>query len=572
LSFDFITVVHYDSTEFLGGVMVQVDGFDELELIGVGANARVYSGRDIDHDRPVAIKLIQPGTDLEAIQRRFNRERKALGRLSQVANVVTIYHSGITEDGEPFLVMPRLASSLQDAVDDGGLPWRQAVKMIRAVSSAIDHAHEVGILHLDLKPANILLGKDKEPQVADFGIAEFIGSTASKSGALLTPDYSAPERFEDAAPSESMDVYALGACLYALLAGTPPFSDETTTGPASVMRRVMNDPVPLDALPADAPDALRSLVKQTLEKDPVQRPATAAEFSTALSAILDGRTGHTSTAARTAGTLPFEPDTQLDTTEPAGASGRLMAAALVAVVVVVSGAFALSRNQDGSTGTVDIEVAGASETTTTEVAADTEGRSEPSVIRSRTLTINDGVQEYIETTLLGSGGTRVVLVEGDPRGDLKANGEYIHERESDSAYTFQFVVDELNQAGVGLARWNIRVTVAAKLDLAIPECPTLEIRDLTASVESSSVVVITWGTNTPATEIVRSQADGSSAQLSNPSGNFYEDFTHRLGDLAWSGVEPLTGDTRYDFWVTLTSQCDTTDSVTEQISFTTAAE
>lgn len=549
--------------------MVQIQGFDQLELIGVGANARVYAGRDIDHDRPVAIKLIQPGTDLEAIQRRFNRERKALGRLSEVANVVTIYQSGITSDGEPFLVMPRLESSLQDMVESGGLGWRNASQMMRGVATAIENAHSMGILHLDLKPANILLDADRRPQVADFGIAEFVGSTASKSGALLTPDYSAPERFEDATPSESMDIYALGACLFALIVGQPPFSDATTTGPASVMRRVMNDPVPIELLPSDVPDEVVALIERSLEKEPKNRPASAAEFGDALDAALEVQRGGSIPSSRSAETLPF------DATEADDASRRsrvpvvaLIAACLVGLVALV--AFSNDPSDDG----VDVDVAGETETqtTTTSNTPDRQTSEEPTVVRSRTLTINEGVQEYIETTLLGSGGSRVEVVEGDPRGEVKTNGEYIHFRESDAAYTFSFVAHEFSPGGVLLAQWNIRVTVAAKLDHVQDECPALEIQDFAAEVESAAVVVVTWATNTPATELVRSQADGATPRFSSPSGNFYEDFTHRLGDLAWSGVEPLSANTSYDFWVTLTSQCDPTDSITETISFTTAAE
>lgn len=548
--------------------MVQIAGFDELKLIGVGANARVFAGQDVDHERPVAIKVIQPGTDLETVQRRFNRERKALGRLSQVSGVVTIYHSGITEEGEPFLVMPQLASSLQDSVDAGGIGWRRATQHLRAVSAAIGRAHGMGILHLDLKPANILLDEDGNPQVADFGIAEFIGSTASKSGAMLTPDYSAPERFEDAAPNESMDVYALGASLFALLAGTPPFSDATTTGPASVMRRVMNEPAPLDSLPDDVPAAVTALIGRALAKDPADRPESADEFRDELDSILQAEGVVISAVdTRTSSTLPFD---SVDVREPSGRSPWMAAGAIAAAVALAIGGFVFLS--DGGGDTVEPEVAGQQETasSTTEAAG---ADSVPAVTRSRTLTINEGVQEFIETTLIGSGGTRVELVEGETRGQLKPNGEYIHQREQDGAYTFSFVIDEFSATGLALARWNIRVTVAAKLDAVIEDCPALEIQNLTAEVESSSVVVVTWGTNTPATEIVRSQsAEAPAPQLSNPSGNFYEDFTHRLGDLAWSGVEPLAAATDYDFWVTLTSQCDPTDSVTEQLAFTTAAE
>lgn len=545
---------------------MEISGFDELALIGVGANARVFAGRDTDHDRRVAIKVIQPGTDLDAVRRRFERERKSLGRLSEVPNIVDIYASGFTTDSEPYLVMPKLVASLQDSVDSGATQWRPAAELMRLVSAAIDQAHNSGILHLDLKPANILIDGTGAPQVADFGIAEFIGSTASKSGALLTPDYSAPERFDDATPSESMDIYALGACLFALLSGSPPFSDENTTGPASVMRRILQEPVPVDRLPAGTPPELVSLIVGSLAKDPADRPATAGDFRMSLDAILSDAPPVSSpkreSAADTLSIDALEP--QQDTR-----SVRPLTVAIAALAVVGLIAFAITQ----LTGDPEIEATGQTQddaTATSATPSTAAAAGAPAVTRARTLTINDGVQQSIETTLLQSGGSRVALVEGDPRGDLQPNGTYIHERESDEAYTFRFVADELSNGGAPLARWNITVTVAASRDLVLTDCPPLEVIGLAAEVESSSVAVVTWGTNTPATELVRSKASDAQPRFSNPSGNFYEDFTHRLGDLAWSGIEPLTAGTDYELSVTLTSQCDPTDSVTESIAFTTA--
>lgn len=548
--------------------MVSIAGFDGLKLIGAGANARVFSGRDLDHDREVAVKVIQPGIDLEVVQRRFNRERKSLGRLSQVAHIVDLYQSGFTDEGEPYLVMPKLEASLQDVVDAGGMSWENSASLIHKVAGAISAAHELGILHLDLKPDNILLDAAGSPQVADFGIAEFVGSTASRSGAMLTPDYSAPERFDDAAPDKSMDVYALGACLFALLAGTPPFSDENTTGPGSVMRRILDEAVPLEKIPNDCPQPIVSLIARSLAKNPEDRPLSAELFRSELEQALNGSTVEVAGRLSSGDTLNLEDLTPA----PEQASSRALVGAGIAVAALLAiiGGFILSSPDNDQTEP-SIAVAGVTEeqadaTTTTSLASD----SEPAVVRARTLTINDGVQTSIQTTLLQSGGSRVELVDGDPRGELKPNGEYFHARESDAAYTFSFAVDELASNGAKLARWNIRVTVASARDVVLDECPSLEIIDLSAEVESSSVVVVTWGTNTPATELVRSQAAGADGRFSNPSGNFYEDFTHRLGDLAWSGVAPLTAGTDYDLSVTLTSQCDPTDSITEVISFTTA--
>ena len=260
----------------------EIPGVDDLELIASGANGTVWSGVEPDLDRKVAVKVLRSGDNTN--ERRFSRERKAMGRLSGIAGVVPIHRAGVTERGELFLVMPLYRQSLQDVLTEtGAIPWERVVDMLSRVADAITQAHHLGVLHLDLKPSNLLLNDRGEAFVADFGIAELMDSTASLSGAMLTPNYAAPERFIDNTPTQAADVYGLGATMYAALVGAPPFPTEKNTGPAVVMQKVLNEPVDLSKLPGDLPARLRALVDASMAKNPDERPGSAEQFALELS-------------------------------------------------------------------------------------------------------------------------------------------------------------------------------------------------------------------------------------------------------------------------------------------------
>ncbi len=266
----------------------RVGEFIDLEPLGAGANAYVWRGLDERHDRPVAVKVLRSASDPDTM-RRFERECRAMGRLSTIPNIVPVYTSGATDDGEPYLVMPLLAGSLQQAIDDGGpLDPKIAGKAMVTVATAVEAAHEQGVLHLDLKPANILLDRNGVPHVADFGIAVFMGGGASLSGSMMTPAFAPPERFEDAQPGPQVDVYALGAMLFALLVGAPPFSTRTeSSSPASVMRRIMEDDPPFEMLPASVPPTMAATIRAAMAKNPADRIKSAASFASALQRSLD---------------------------------------------------------------------------------------------------------------------------------------------------------------------------------------------------------------------------------------------------------------------------------------------
>ncbi len=262
----------------------QIFGVTNLELLAAAANAHVYRGVDAD-GVAVAVKVLRIGG--EAVVRRFERERRAMERLIGIDNIATIHASGVTAADEPFLVMPLYAGSVQDRLDQGA-QWDhdEAVVVISTVAAAVAAAHSHGVLHLDIKPANILLDEAGTPFLADFGIAEFMESTAEFSATMLTPSFSAPERFEDTEPGEGADVYALGATLLAMLSGRAPFSRDGAGGAMSTMRRILTDPVPVADLPDGTPPATVAAIEESMAKEPGERTPSAPAFVEQLHAVV----------------------------------------------------------------------------------------------------------------------------------------------------------------------------------------------------------------------------------------------------------------------------------------------
>ena len=262
-----------------------IPGLTNIERIGAGGNAIVYRARQVDLDRDVVIKVLT-NVDADTTRRRFDRERRAMGRLSQASGIAPLYGSGFTPAGQPYLLMPFYEhGSLQDRLETTGALSPQQVRDIGiAVSSAVQTAHENGVLHRDLKPANILLRRSGEPDVADFGIAHLIEDDLGASQALtMTPLYTAPEVFDGVESGASSDVYSVGATLYALLNGYPAYGDpEGGTPVLSLMRRINEDPLP--ALPSTVPKGLVAVVTKAMSKDPAGRHVSASELAAELEA------------------------------------------------------------------------------------------------------------------------------------------------------------------------------------------------------------------------------------------------------------------------------------------------
>ncbi len=259
-----------------------IDGLADATLIASGGSALVYAATAAD-GRRVAVKVLR-GVRGNEVARRFAREQKAAELLQGHPAVIEILGTGLTNAGEPYLVMPLLEKgSLQDELErTGPFSVNQAVADVRTAAGAIWFAHSHGVLHRDVKPANLLRTNTGSVIVTDFGIARVVDSgISSATVGASTPLFAAPELLSDNEVSVASEVYSLGACLYALLAGRPAFGDTSNIW-ASINRIRVDVPEPIPGVPAP----VMAVIHQSMAKDPSDRPADAGLFSSYLGAAL----------------------------------------------------------------------------------------------------------------------------------------------------------------------------------------------------------------------------------------------------------------------------------------------
>ena len=271
-------------TRVLGGGVRLPSRYADPELIARGGMSEVYRAADTVLGRPVAIKVLheQYADDGEFLQR-FSREAKAAGRLSGEPHTVTIYDVGAW-DGRPTIVMELLeGGSLDDVIRaTGAQPPERALRWLDHAAAALDHAHAHGVVHRDVKPANLLLDGESTLHVADFGIATAHGSVSlTRTGTVLgTVGYLAPEQAEGKPASPASDRYALAVVAYELLTGTRPFARDSAMAEAAAH---VNEPVPSATRRRPGlPPAVASVLERGLAKDPSARYASCRAFVDAL--------------------------------------------------------------------------------------------------------------------------------------------------------------------------------------------------------------------------------------------------------------------------------------------------
>jgi tetratricopeptide (TPR) repeat protein len=262
--------------------------------LGRGSMGVVYRGFDPVLAREIALKIVDLSpalavSDREAFLVRFFREARIAAKLLH-PGIVVIHDAAIDETtGVPFIAMELVSGgSLADRMElEGRLPWRDASSLVVLMARALDYAHREGVVHRDVKPANVLLSPEGAPKIADFGIAKLLDSHLTKTGPVIgTPYYMSPEQIEAGPIDGRSDLFSLGSLFYALLVGRPPF---TGSDLAAISRQILfKNPEPPSEGIAPIPRALDSVLARSLAKNPADRYASGAEMADDLERVLAG--------------------------------------------------------------------------------------------------------------------------------------------------------------------------------------------------------------------------------------------------------------------------------------------
>ena len=312
------------SDAFLLPGTVIAQRYEIQEKLGAGGMGVVYRARDVRLERLVALKFLPAALSADThAKRRFLTEARAAAAL-QHANVCTVHEIGETETGQLFIAMAFVeGETLRAAIERGPLPPSQAVDIARQVAAALESAHARGVVHRDVKPANVMVGGDGVVKLVDFGVAKLEGSTLTGSG--VTPgtiSYMSPEQVRGEDVDQRTDLWALGVVLYEMLAGKRPFlgGSDATIAHAITTR----EPAPLRALDSRIPAALDGIVSRALAKDRGHRFQSADEMLAALRYAAD----------EIGGSVPHRP--------PVGR--RTVVVLVVAVVALVVAGVMIWRN------------------------------------------------------------------------------------------------------------------------------------------------------------------------------------------------------------------------------------
>lgn len=268
-----------------------IAGYDVLGILGQGAMGVVYKARQRGLKRLVALKMISAGMHASDNERsRFRAEAEAAATL-QHPNIVQVHEIG-EHEGRPFICLELVTGgALDKKIAATPQPPRYAAEVVRTLALAMDHAHQHKIIHRDLKPANVLLTADGTPKIGDFGLAKSLeeDSVNTQTGAIMgTPSYMSPEQAEgkNKELGPPADIHALGAILYDLLTGRPPFRGTSVWDTVNQVKT--REPVPPRQLQPSIPADLDTICLKCLQKEPAKRYASADDLAEDLRRFLAG--------------------------------------------------------------------------------------------------------------------------------------------------------------------------------------------------------------------------------------------------------------------------------------------
>ena len=256
------------------------------KLLGEGGKKLVYLAHDTTLDREVAFALIKTEGLDQTSRTRITREAQAMGRLGH-PHIHTVFDLG-EHDGQPYIVTELMGSDVEGAIeeaDDNRLPLEQVIEIAKATCLGLEFAHSKGIVHRDLKPGNVMLTADGTAKIGDFGLAVATNrSRLTQEGMMVgTVSYMPPEQALGSEVSHQADLYSLGAMLYELVTGRPPFLGDDSV--AIIGQHINTPPVAPTWHRADCPRPIEALIMRLLAKDPSERPESAADVLTALESI-----------------------------------------------------------------------------------------------------------------------------------------------------------------------------------------------------------------------------------------------------------------------------------------------
>jgi eukaryotic-like serine/threonine-protein kinase len=257
---------------------LQVGRYQVLDTLGTGAYSRVVRGFDPLIDRQVAIKLFSPDLARGEARSRFLREARVVGKLSH-PSIVTLHDMGIEEaTATPYLVMELVdGHSLEKILSKGSVPFPTACALAAQVAVALGVAHRRGVIHGDVKPANILITAESRTKLTDFGMARLASHDKHDTSLLGTPAYWCPEQIMGHPQDARSDLFSLGVVLYEMVTGVSPFAGDTLQ---SVCNHVLSStPLPPSHSNPSLPSGLNEIIGACLAKDPRQRIASGEDLA-----------------------------------------------------------------------------------------------------------------------------------------------------------------------------------------------------------------------------------------------------------------------------------------------------